>query len=50
MKTYTTQQDAHGNVIVCGDEIARRGYVIVASGTYAECLARKVAMGTGRAK
>ena len=38
MKTYTAQVNSHGNIIVCGDKIARNSYKIVMIGTYQECL------------
>ena len=43
MKIYTLQANKFGNLIVCGDEIARNTYTIVFSGTYADCMARKYA-------
>ena len=41
MKIYTAQQNKFGNVIVCGDEIARNTYKIIYAGTYNECMAIK---------
>jgi hypothetical protein len=41
-KVYSAQINAHGNVIVCGDTIARNSYRIVLTGTYSQCLALKV--------
>lgn len=41
MKTYTAQANKFGNVIVCGDEIARNTYRIIFTGTYNECMAIK---------
>ena len=35
---YTTQQDSHGNLIVCKGSALRNGYRIIFSGSYAECL------------
>lgn len=45
MTTYTLQQDAHGNLIVCKGGRVRRGYQIIASGTYGAMLMRKVGQG-----
>ena len=39
---YTAQRDAHGNVIVCKGSDTRRGYRIVFTGSYADCLRFKV--------
>jgi len=39
---YTAQRDGHGNVIVCKGWEVRRGYRIVYTGTYAECLRFKL--------
>ena len=41
MKIYTAQVNKFGNVIVCGDEVARNSYRIVLTGTYPECMAYK---------
>jgi hypothetical protein len=41
MKTYTAQVNKFGNVIVCGDEIARNTYRIIFTGSYPECMAIK---------
>ena len=41
-KVYTAQKNKFGNVIVCGDNIARNSYVIIYTGSYNECLAFKV--------
>ena len=41
MKIYTAQRNKFGNVIVCGDEVTRNSYQIVASGTYPEMMAIK---------
>lgn len=38
MKIYTAQINRFGNVIVCGDAIARNTYQIIFTGTYQECL------------
>ena len=38
MKIYSAQVNAHGNIIVCGDTIARKSYRIIATGSYAHCL------------
>ena len=40
-KVYTAQVNAHGNVIVCGDEIPRNSYRILDTGTYNYCLKYK---------
>lgn len=40
-KTYTAQVNSFGNVIICGDTIARNSYQIIFTGTYNECLALK---------
>ena len=40
-KTYSAQINAHGNVIVCGDTIARNSYTIIFIGTYNDCLRHK---------
>lgn len=39
---YTAQIDRHGNVIVCKGDTERNGYRIFFTGTYNECLTRKV--------
>jgi hypothetical protein len=39
---YTAQRDLHGNVIVCKGSDTRRGYRIVFTGSYADCLRFKV--------
>jgi hypothetical protein len=39
---YTAQRDAHGNVIVCKGSDPRRGYRIVFTGSYTDCLRFKV--------
>lgn len=41
MKSYTLQSNKFGNLIVCGDEIARNTYRIIFTGSYSECMARK---------
>ena len=41
MKIYTLQTNKFGNLIVCGDEVARNTYRIIFTGSYAECMARK---------
>ena len=43
MKIYTAQQNKFGNIIVCGDEVVRKSYQIIFTGTYAECMAIKFA-------
>ena len=43
MKIYTAQSNRFGNIIVCGDEIARNSYSIIFTGTYPECMAIKYA-------
>lgn len=43
MKIYTAQINKFGNIIVCGDEIARNTYRIIFTGTYPECMAIKYA-------
>jgi len=40
-KVYTAQRNKFGNVIVCGDEVARNTYTIIFAGTYPECMAIK---------
>jgi hypothetical protein len=40
-KVYTAQVNRFGNVIVCGDSIARNSYDIIFTGTYQECLSFK---------
>jgi len=40
-KVYSAQVNAHGNIIVCGDTIARNSYRVVFTGTYNECLRYK---------
>lgn len=40
-KIYTAQRNKFGNVIVCGDEITRKSYTIIYTGTYPECMAIK---------
>jgi hypothetical protein len=42
-KIYTTQRNKFGNMIVCGDEIARNSYTIIFTGSYPECMAVKFA-------
>lgn len=39
---YTLQSDSHGNLIVCKGDTVRNGYRIIANGTYAAMLAKKV--------
>jgi hypothetical protein len=39
---YTTQRDSHGNTIVCKGDVVRKGYVIIHTGTYNECMQRKL--------
>ena len=39
---YTTQQDSHGNLIVCKGSALRNGYRIIFSGSYLECMQVKV--------
>ena len=39
---YTAQRDTFGNVIVCKGDAVRRGYRIVFTGTYTDCLSFKV--------
>ena len=39
---YTTQQNRHGNVIVCKGNDVRNSYIIVFDGTYDECLEYKL--------
>jgi hypothetical protein len=41
MKKYTAQINAFGNVIVCGDQIARNSYRIIFTGSYQDCLTFK---------
>ena len=41
MKVYTLQRNKFNNMIVCGDEIARKTYEIIYTGSYAECMAVK---------
>jgi hypothetical protein len=41
---YTAQIDRHGNIIVCKGSVERNGYTIFFTGTYNECLNRKVAV------
>lgn len=41
MKLYTAQRNRFGNIIVCGDEIARKSYEIIYTGSYPECMAIK---------
>ena len=43
MKIYTVQQNKFGNIIVCGDEVVRKSYQIIFTGTYPECMAIKFA-------
>jgi hypothetical protein len=38
---YTAQKDRHGNVIVCRGSDTRNGYLIVFTGSYAECMRLK---------
>lgn len=40
---YTAQRNAHGNVIVCKGSEQRNSYTIFFSGTYLECMYRKLA-------
>ena len=40
-KTYTAQVNNYGNVIVCGDTVARNSYRVIFTGSYAACLAIK---------
>ena len=42
-KIYTVQQNKFGNIIVCGDDVARNTYTIIFAGTYPECMAIKFA-------
>jgi hypothetical protein len=37
-KIYTAQTNSHGNIIVCGDSVARNSYRIIATGTYNDML------------
>ena len=39
---YTAQIDRHGNIIVCKGDVERSGYRIFFTGSYNECLNRKV--------
>lgn len=39
---YTAQRDSHGNVIVCKGSDVRRGYRVVLTGTYADCMRIKL--------
>jgi hypothetical protein len=39
---YTTQQDAHGNVIVCKGSAPRNGYRVIFTGSYLDCMRVKV--------
>jgi len=39
---YTTQQDAHGNVIVCKGSVPRNGYRVIFTGSYLDCMRVKV--------
>ena len=39
---YTTQQDSHGNLIVCKGSALRNGYRIIFTGSYLECMQVKV--------
>ena len=41
MKIYTLQSNKFGNLIVCGDEVERKTYRIIFTGSYADCMARK---------
>ena len=41
MKTYTAQRDAHNNWIVCKGSDQRRGYTIIFTGSYDDCLMYK---------
>ena len=43
MKVYSLQRNKFGNLIVCGDQLARKTYEIILVGTYAECMAVKYA-------
>lgn len=36
-RIYTTQRNAHGNMIVCRGEVARNSYSIIYTGTYDDC-------------
>jgi hypothetical protein len=41
-RNYSVQQDAHGNIIVCGDDRVRRGYTILfCTACYADALSYK---------
>jgi hypothetical protein len=42
MKIYTAQVNQFGNVIVCGDDVPRKTYRIVFTGSYQECLNIKI--------
>jgi hypothetical protein len=39
---YTTQQDSHGNLIVCKGSALRNGYRIIFTGSYLDCMQVKV--------
>ena len=39
--TYTTQEDSHGNVVVCKGTAAKNNYSIIATGSYKEMTALK---------
>ena len=41
MKIYTAQRNRFGNIIVCGDEVTRKSYEIIARGTYPDMMAIK---------
>ena len=40
-KTYTAQANKFGNIIVCGDEVARNTYRVIFTGSYNDCMAIK---------
>lgn len=40
-RIYTTQRNAHGNMIVCRGEVPRNSYAIIYTGTYDDCQAVK---------
>jgi hypothetical protein len=42
-KTYSAQVNAHGVVIVCGDDVARNSYRVVFVGSYRACCDYKLA-------
>ena len=39
---YTAQMNRHGNIIVCKGSVVRNSYKIIFTGTYNECLTKKV--------